>query len=74
MGRQLPYAFLERVKDEFLRTYNDRGKIAPAHSLDKAFGYGTQQELVNFFVYVYDAAQAAAPLLAGIHAGAPRGV
>lgn len=38
MGRQLPYAFLERVKDEFLRMYNDRGKIAPAHSLDKAFG------------------------------------
>lgn len=38
MGRQLPYALLERIKDEFLRTYNDRGKIATAHSLDKAFG------------------------------------
>ncbi len=41
MGRQLPYALLDRIKDEFLRTYNDHGKIATAHSLDKAFGYVT---------------------------------
>ena len=37
-GRQIPYAFLERVRDEFTRNWAERSKGAPAHSLDKSFG------------------------------------
>lgn len=38
-GRQIPFAFLERVKEDFKRRYA-AGKAdgAIAHSLDKEFG------------------------------------
>lgn len=37
-GRQIPFAFLERVRDEFEEKYADRGRVSPAHSLDRTFG------------------------------------
>nr|BAS01267.1 vesicle-associated membrane protein 72A.2 [Marchantia polymorpha] len=39
-GRQIPFAFLERVKEDFKRRYGGgRADTAIAHSLDKEFGY-----------------------------------
>ncbi|KAK9830315.1 hypothetical protein WJX72_010959 [[Myrmecia] bisecta] len=37
-GRQIPFAFLERVKEEWQAKFADKGRQAPAHSLDKTFG------------------------------------
>jgi hypothetical protein len=37
-GRQIPFAFLERVRDEFQAKYAEKGKTAAVHSLDKSFG------------------------------------
>ena len=37
-GRQIPFAFLERVRDEFSRDWAEKSRAAPAHSLDKTFG------------------------------------
>uniref|UniRef100_A0A7S0RW97 V-SNARE coiled-coil homology domain-containing protein n=1 Tax=Chlamydomonas leiostraca TaxID=1034604 RepID=A0A7S0RW97_9CHLO len=37
-GRQIPFAFLERVRDEFEEKYADKGRLSPAHSLDRTFG------------------------------------
>lgn len=37
-GRQIPYAFLERVRQEFQEKYADRAQAATAHSLDKSVG------------------------------------
>ncbi|BBN16564.1 vesicle-associated membrane protein 7 [Marchantia polymorpha subsp. ruderalis] len=38
-GRQIPFAFLERVKEDFKRRYGGgRADTAIAHSLDKEFG------------------------------------
>ncbi|KAH8938240.1 hypothetical protein BDL97_16G071700 [Sphagnum fallax] len=38
-GRQIPFAFLERVKEDFKRRYQGgRADLAVAHSLDKEFG------------------------------------
>ena len=37
-GRQIPYAFLERVRAEFQEKFADKGHTATAHSLDKAVG------------------------------------
>ena len=37
-GRQIPYAFLERVRDEFQKNWADKSRTAAAHSLDKTFG------------------------------------
>jgi hypothetical protein len=37
-GRQIPFAFLERVRDEFDEKFADKGRVSPAHSLDKTFG------------------------------------
>ncbi|GBG65164.1 hypothetical protein CBR_g49960 [Chara braunii] len=40
-GRQIPFAFLERVKEDFMRKYggpSGKGQTAIAHSLDREFG------------------------------------
>ena len=37
-GRQVPFACLERIKNDFKTTYADRAKDAIAHSLDRSFG------------------------------------
>lgn len=37
-GRQIPFAFLERVRDEFEEKYAEKARTAPAHSLDRTFG------------------------------------
>lgn len=37
-GRQIPFAYLERVRDEFKTSYGEKGKTATAHSLDRSFG------------------------------------
>jgi len=44
-GRQIPYAFLERVRDEFTRNWAERSKAAPAHSLDKSFGPKLKEQM-----------------------------
>ncbi|XP_025015054.1 vesicle-associated membrane protein 722 isoform X1 [Ricinus communis] len=41
-GRQVPMAFLERIKEDFMARYgNGKAATAPANSLDKEFGYST---------------------------------
>ena len=37
-GRQIPFAFLERVRAEFQEKFADRGRTATAHSLDNSVG------------------------------------
>ncbi|KAG1681167.1 hypothetical protein FOA52_015610 [Chlamydomonas sp. UWO 241] len=37
-GREIPFAFLERVKDEFASVYAANARSAPANSLDRTFG------------------------------------
>ena len=37
-GRQIPFACLERIKDEFKSQYGGRATDAIAHSLDRSFG------------------------------------
>ena len=37
-GRQVPFAFLEKVKEEFFAKWQDKAAGAIAHSLDKSFG------------------------------------
>ena len=37
-GRQIPFACLDRVRDEFKNTYGNRAEDAIAHSLDRSFG------------------------------------
>ncbi|PQQ03816.1 vesicle-associated membrane protein 721 [Prunus yedoensis var. nudiflora] len=41
-GRQVPIAFLERIKDDFVSKYGGgKAATAPANSLNKEFGYHT---------------------------------
>lgn len=37
-GRQVPFAFLEKVKEEFFAKWQDKAQTAIAHSMDKNFG------------------------------------
>lgn len=37
-GRQIPFACLDRIRDEFKATYGGRVQDAIAHSLDRSFG------------------------------------
>ncbi len=37
-GRQIPYAYLETVKNEFTAKYAEKSRTAQEGSLDKAFG------------------------------------
>lgn len=40
IGRQTPFAFLERVKEDFKRRFGGgKADTAVAHSLDREFGY-----------------------------------
>lgn len=40
VGRQVPMAFLERIKDDFLSRYGGgKASTAPANGLNKEFGY-----------------------------------
>mgnify|MGYP002380979549 CR=1 FL=1 len=38
-GRQVPFAFLEKVKEEFFAKWQDKAQTAIAHSMDKNFGW-----------------------------------
>lgn len=47
-GRQIPMAFLERVKDDFISKYGGgKAAAAPANSLNREFGY-------NFWSFIFD--------------------
>ena len=37
-GRQIPFAFLERIQTEWKEKLADKARTATAHSLDKTFG------------------------------------
>lgn len=37
-GRQIPFAFLEKVREEWQQKWAEKGPAAAAHSLDKSFG------------------------------------
>ena len=37
-GRQIPFAFLEKVKEEWQQKWAEKGPTAAAHSLDMSFG------------------------------------
>ena len=38
-GRQIPFAFLERIQAEWREKLADKARSATAHSLDKTFGW-----------------------------------
>lgn len=38
-GRQIPFAFLERIQAEWKEKLADKARSATAHSLDKTFGW-----------------------------------
>ena len=39
IGRQVPIAFLERIKDEFMKKCGAKGHAAAGHTLTHEFGY-----------------------------------
>lgn len=41
VGKQLPFAFLEKVRAEFQEKYAESSRTLHAHSLDKTFGCAT---------------------------------
>lgn len=42
VGRQIPMAFLERVRDDFVSRYGGgKAATAPANSLNREFGYAS---------------------------------
>ena len=45
-GRQIPFAFLERVQAEWKEKFADKARTATAHSLDKTFGCASHLFLV----------------------------
>lgn len=45
-GRQIPFAFLEKVKEEFLHKYGAEAQTKAAHSLDSTFGCDLQSLLL----------------------------
>jgi len=50
VGRQIPIAFLERIKDDFNKRYGGgRATTATAKSLNKEFGY-----LIMFIILLYN--------------------
>lgn len=46
-GRQIPFAFLERVSEDFLASHATRAKAAAPHSLDRTFGPRIKQHMVR---------------------------
>jgi Regulated-SNARE-like domain len=38
-GRQIPFGFLEKVKDDFIKNYGETGRNAVAMSLNRVYGY-----------------------------------
>ena len=44
-GRQIPFAFLERIRDEFQRNWAEKARQSPAQSMDKSFGCAIATEL-----------------------------
>jgi hypothetical protein len=46
-GRQIPFAFLERMSDEFIAGFASKGKTAAPHSMDRSFGAKLKQHMVR---------------------------
>jgi hypothetical protein len=46
-GRQVPFAFLEKVKVEFLEKFVQTGRTATAHSMDRSLGCALRRALVH---------------------------
>lgn len=46
-GRQIPFAFLERVSEDFMASHATRAKAAAPHSLDRTFGPRIKQHMVR---------------------------
>jgi len=44
-GRQIPFAFLERVKEDFSHGFADRARTAIAHSLNNSYGPRLQDHM-----------------------------
>jgi len=44
-GRQIPFAFLERMRDAFLEKFAEKGRTAAPQSLDKTFGPVIKREM-----------------------------
>ncbi|KAF6254046.1 R-SNARE protein, VAMP72-family [Scenedesmus sp. NREL 46B-D3] len=44
-GRQIPFAFLERVSDDFIAGFASKGKTAAPHSMDRSFGVKLKQHM-----------------------------
>lgn len=46
-GRQIPFAFLDRVSEDFMTGFANKGKSAAPHSLDRSFGAKLKQHMVR---------------------------
>eukprot|EP00877_Chromochloris_zofingiensis_P007987 jgi/Chrzof1/3441/Cz12g25160.t1 len=44
-GRQIPFAYLERLKDAFTEKFGEKGRTATTHSLDRTFGPTIKREM-----------------------------
>ena len=42
-GRQIPFGFLEKVKEDFLKNYGETGKNAVSMSLNRVYGCAYSQ-------------------------------
>ena len=50
IGKQVPMAFLERIKEDFTKKYSGgKAATATANSLNKEFGYILSLHLISFF-------------------------
>lgn len=46
-GRQVPFAFLERISEDFLSSHANRSRSAVPHSLDRIYGPKLKQHMVG---------------------------
>lgn len=61
-GREIPYACLQRIADEFMPKYGEKAKGLAAHSLDKVFGPRLKEHLEYCTTHAEEISKTAAVL------------
>lgn len=56
-GRQIPFAFLDRISEDFASKYTSKGKTAGAHGLDRTVGPMLKQHMVGTICWVAEPQQ-----------------
>eukprot|EP00878_Enallax_costatus_P037143 GHUV01041939.1.p1 GENE.GHUV01041939.1~~GHUV01041939.1.p1 ORF type:complete len:123 (+),score=26.50 GHUV01041939.1:317-685(+) len=51
-GRQIPFAFLDRISEDFAAKFASKGKTAGAHGLDRTVGPMLKQHMVRTTCWV----------------------